>query len=118
LIRLTKLVKLAKGFVIAGYLFMIVGLLAFQIWSKIVGTGFVSTSIIYWCVLVGWIFLILNYRWNSSYSLIPAFILYVIAALLVVLGFQDAGEIAMRMGLIGWIVGIIQAFIGHKKRKC
>lgn len=71
-------------------------------------------EIIYWAILVIWIIAIWVLKKNSGFSLLLAFVLFIISATLTVLTFRNLAEPIMRVSLIGWIVGIFQALIEYR----
>lgn len=71
-------------------------------------------EIIYWAILVIWIIAIWGLKKNSGFSLLLAFVLFIISATLTVLTFRNLAEPIMRVSLIGWIVGIFQALIEYR----
>lgn len=110
-----KAIKLIKQILIVFYLLVFAGLLGLHVWVKLPGAGVSFESLIYWWILIGWIFAIVNFKWGSSASLIPAFFLFVVGAALVTLGFKGIAEIIMKVSFIGWLVGITQALIEYRK---
>lgn len=109
-----KRLKTLKVLFVAGFVIIFIGFLLLQAWSGISGLGFPYFSIIYWLTLFGWLFLIWNYKLESYQSLLPAFIFFVFGALLTVFGLFGIAEIFMRISLMGWLVGIVQALTEYK----
>lgn len=72
-------------------------------------------NLIYWIILICWILAIKIFKRDSNFALLPAFILFLIAASLTVLGLRNLAEPIMRVSLIGWIIGIFHALIEYKK---
>lgn len=111
-----KTIKIIKLTFVIFYLVVFVGLSVFQIWAKFSGLGVSFESLIYWWLLVGWVFLIINFKWGSSASLIPVFLLFILGAFFATVGFREVAETTMRISFIGWLVGIVQALVEYKKR--
>lgn len=72
-------------------------------------------EIVYWIILIVWILLIKILKKDSGKSLLVAFSLFLVAAILTVLNLQNLAEPIMRVSLIGWIIGIFHALIEYKK---
>lgn len=109
-----RALKLVKVLVIVSYIVIFLGLFGLQIWAQSTGSRFSVSSLIYWWVLFGWLGLIYWFKWGSSASLTPAFILFIIAALLTTVGLRGIGETVVRISFIGWMVGIVQALVEYK----
>ena len=114
---MNKLINSFKVLVVAMYLVILVALLGLQVWSKFIESGFSVVSFIYWMILFGWIGLIVNYKWSSSTSLVPALALFILGALLATIGFREIAETVMRISFIGWMVGITQALVEYKRNE-
>lgn len=71
-----------------------------------------STFLYFW-ILFGWIFLILVHKLKSRFTLAIAFILFSISALLTTVNLQIFAETIMRISLIGWMMGLIQALFEY-----
>lgn len=111
----TKIIKLGQFIGIILYLLLFIGLLIIQSLSLIFVSSLSVSSYIYWMIFLGWIFLIFKFRWKSSLSLLSAFILFIIAAILAIFRLNTAAETVMRVSFIGWMVGIGQALLEYRK---
>lgn len=111
----TKIIKLGQALGVTLYLVLFIGLLVVQGLSLILASSFSVSSYVYWMIFLGWIFLALKFRWDSSYSFLPAFILFLIAAILATFGLNAVAETIMRMSFIGWLVGMGQALVEYKR---
>lgn len=65
-------------------------------------------SLLHWWILFGWIFLNHLLGIKSKFTLIVAFILFLISALMTTIGLQTFAKIIMEISLIGWIIGFVQ----------
>lgn len=110
-----KTIKTIKLTFVIFYLVVFVGLSVLQIWTKLSELGVSFESLIYWWLLIGWVFLIINSKWGSSASLIPAFFLFILGAGVAIIGLKGVAESIMRVSFIGWLVGITQALIEYRK---
>lgn len=72
-------------------------------------------EIIYWIILFLLIIGVWILKRNSNFILYPAFMLFLVSAILTVLGFRNFAETLMRVSLIFWIVGIVQALFEYRK---
>lgn len=111
------LVKFIKKCLVFIYILVFLVLVALQSWFQVAQTGFSVSSLIYWMILVGWLFSIWNFKLRSSFSLKIAFALFVVAVLFTTLGLVSVGEPMMRVSFIGWMAGVVQAFIEYNKGK-
>lgn len=66
---------------------------------------------LYFWVVSGWIFLVLILRLKSRITFIIVFILFLISAFLTAVSLQSVAETVMRISLIGWLMGFVQALI-------
>lgn len=72
-------------------------------------------ELLYLAIIIIWVLGIIIYKKNSDYALIPAFLLFLVSALLTVFNLRDIAELIMRISFIGWIIGIFGALIEYKK---
>ena len=100
-----------KKTAIAVYVLILTGSLAIFAWLNWGGYGLSISPFIYWWILLGWIFVVWQYKLKSIASLIFAFMLFLAAATVAVLGIRPLAEGMMRLSLLGWIVGIAQALL-------
>ncbi len=70
---------------------------------------------VYLVIITLWILAIIFFKKDSSYSLIPAFFLFLVSAFFAVFNLMDISEQIMRISFIGWIIGIFHALIEYKK---
>lgn len=112
-----KSLKLIKYSLMAFYLVWFIALLFLQVWSYIVGSGISFSSLIYWTILLGWLYLIWKFRLTSSFSFKIGLGLFVIAALFTILRLLWLGETIMRLSFIGFLIGIIQALLEYRYNK-
>ena len=69
---------------------------------------------IYLVVTIVWLFWIFFYK-KGNYTFRLAFILFLTSALFAVLNLSIVAEQIMRISFIGWIIGIVNALIEHRK---
>lgn len=72
---------------------------------------------IYYFILAIWIFFSWFLKKRSTFSLYPAFVLFVLAALFVLFGERSLAETFMRLSLVGWLIGIPHALIEVVNKK-
>jgi len=72
-------------------------------------------EIVYWYILLSWIAIIWFSKKTSNFAFYPAFILFLISAVLTVVGLRSLAEPIMRVSFIGWLIGIFKALIEYKK---
>ncbi len=110
-----KKFKLIKYFFVTLYLCWLFTLLLLQVLSYITGSGISFSSLIYWTILVGWIYLIWKLRLTSSFSFKAGLFLFVISTIFTILRLLLVAETIMRLSFIGFLIGIIQALIEYKR---
>lgn len=68
-----------------------------------------SYSLLFWWLLFFYISCAWNFSLDSGFTLWVAFILFLISSLLTLLNLGILGEFILRLSLIAWIIGLIQA---------
>ena len=113
-----KKVVLKKVKIVVGISFLtfFLGLIAFQVWLNYSLSSFSVLSFIYWFLFFGWIGSILNFKLSSAASLVPAFTLFIVGAILETFGSGDLAEGVLRLSFIGWLIGIAQALIEFRRQ--
>lgn len=97
----------AKTLIIV-YFIIFFGILLSGIW-------FSTESILYWWLLLGWVYYVFVNKGNNPKTLFTAFILFIVGVILKVFNLNNMAEVAMRISLIGWLVGIGQTLVEYKK---
>lgn len=94
--------------------FGILGLVAVLSMSRL--NPFFASLIYLWilgiCIATIWLF-----KLSSSPILLLSFGLFILAAILTTVGITSTAEIIMRLSLIGWLIGFIQASYEYLLRK-
>lgn len=70
---------------------------------------------LYWLILFLWVGGIFYLKKDSRFALYPAFVLFIVSAVLTVIGFRNVAEPIMRVSFIGWLIGIFMALIEYKR---
>lgn len=109
------IIKIAKIIIGINLLILLLGLIVFQVWLNISLSDFSVLSLIYWIMFVGWIGIIIKFKWTSVITLTIAFTFYIVGAILVTFGFSGLAEGVLRISVIGWILGIVQALLEYRK---
>lgn len=112
---MNKFIKIIKFLVVGIYLTAFVVLILFQIWSILMSLDISVSPQIYWFSLVGWVFLIRNFKLRSSFSFKIGFVFFVLAAVFATFGFRIIAETIMRVSFIGFLIAIAQSLIEYKK---
>lgn len=107
-------IKYLKNSLIVIYTVLFGVLILFQIFLLVSNSSYSISSYIYWLILVGWIYKIKEKRLSSDITLRVAFIISVIAVISHFLGLRFVSETIMRIGFIGWIIGLVQAIIEYR----
>jgi len=110
-----KILKIVKLLLFGVYVVIFLGLLALQLWAGITESGFFVSWLIYWMILLGWLFILFNFKLESEASFILGFVTFVFAAIFAILGLRLIAETVMRVGFIFWLVGMGQALIEYQK---
>lgn len=110
-----KAIRVIKPILAFFYFLVFIGLLLLQVWLRLSGSGISMESLIYWWILIGWVLAIINFKWKSSVSLVPAFLFFAFGAALVTVGLDGIAEKVMRISFLGWMVGIVQALVEYRK---
>lgn len=84
----------------------IIIVMAFMVGQFIFNPPF--SDIVYWSILAFLVMLNWNLNLTGKFSLSAAFIIFLLSALVVSIGFLDIGERFMRLSLMFWITGLIQ----------
>lgn len=71
-------------------------------------------EIVYWLILFIFILIIWIMKKNSGFALSIAFTLFILAAILTVFNLRNLAETFMRLSLIGWLIGILQALLEYR----
>lgn len=109
-------IKTKLKFVLILLLIMsLVLLLVVQAWLYMTESFLTLSSVIYWLTALVWVILLILYKLKSTFSMFVAFILLIISAVLSVFGLSSFGETIMRLSLIGWLLGIVQALLEYRK---
>jgi hypothetical protein len=109
-----KIVKIIFGVIL---LVMLVGFGAFLYWVDYAQLSFPILSSLYWLLAIIWVGSIVYFKWNSTVSLVFAILLYIIGAILMIVGLESSAEGFLRLSIIGWMVGITQALLEYKKEQ-
>ena len=72
-------------------------------------------ELVYWLILFSWVAVIWFSKKTSNFAFYPAFVLFIIAAVLTVFGLRSLAEPIMRISFIGWLIGIFKALMEYKK---
>lgn len=72
-------------------------------------------ELVYWFILFAWVAVMWFSKKTSNFALYPAFVLFLISAVLTVIGLRSLAEPVMRISFIGWLIGIFKALIEYKK---
>lgn len=70
-------------------------------------------SLIYWLILMLFIFTIWLFKISSKIVLPISFGLFIIAGLLTTFNLTIMAEMIMRISLLGWLIGVIQAIFEY-----
>lgn len=73
--------------------------------------GYYFEQYMYWLVLIGLLYFIWQFKQNSGFALYFSFILFIISAIIVSLGFKSVGEFVMRLSFILLLTGYVQSLI-------
>lgn len=71
-------------------------------------------EVVYWLIFIIWISIILFSKKDSTFAFYPAFILFLLAAVLTVFNLRSIAEPIMRISFIGWLIGIFKALIEYR----
>ncbi len=110
-----KIIKKIKPILISIYLLILFILVGIQSWAQIFELGFSVSSIIYWFIFVGWIFVLILFNKNSKLTLQLSLGMFIVGVVMFIFGFKVAAETLMRVSMIGWLIGVVQAVIEYKK---
>lgn len=113
--KLIGLFKFAKVAVLMFYCLFFIVIIFLQFWSNRISSSFSISPLTYWTILVGWLMLVLNYKWRSPNLMIQALIFFITGVFFATVGLKVLAEFVMRISFIGWIVGIIQRLIEYGK---
>lgn len=106
-----------KKFISYSYIFSIVLLVILQyLWSSR-GYGIAVSSLTYWMIFVGWVYVTINKKFKSNVTFNIAFTLFFMASLFTIINMRVVGEIIMKLSYIGWLIGAFQALIEYKKKE-
>ena len=108
--------KIIRKSLVILFIVIFVLCMLFVIWQNVMSYQ-VSSTPVYWVVIVGWVFIITNYNLASSTSIFLAIILFIVGVSLSVLGIWSISEIFMQLSIIGVLLGAIQALWELKKRQ-
>ncbi len=108
--------KFLKRFFFA-YVGLFLFLLFFNAWAKYAELNFSISLIFYWMFLIAWLWAILIWKLTSNFSLKFVFTLTIIGMFIFTIGLADISEVILRLGFVGWLVGIVQALIEYKRNE-
>lgn len=96
------------------YIFGLLGLVVVHLLSSR-GIGSSLQNILYWYIFLGWVWAVSIFALKSTVSLFLALVLFVIAVVVKIVGPQDLSQAMLRVSILGWLVGILQALIEYIK---
>lgn len=71
----------------------------------------------YWYILLAWLILIWRFRLNSGLSMKLGLLLFILSATSYLTTLVNISEVLMRLSLIGFLIGILQAFFEYLKNR-
>ncbi len=86
-------------------------------WSKYNLSSLNLTPLLYWELFIGWVWLVKSKHKKPEISFKSGLAFYAAGTIVSVLGFLNFSEVLMRLGFIGWYVGIVQAIINIVRNK-
>ncbi len=108
--------KLVKNLAILTYLIMFFLSLLLITWEAVMSYR-ISFTFIYWEILIGWIYIVFKLRRSSLFSLMTAFVFFIIGATLAVFGLWNVAETFMNLCLIGYLLGVLHALLEIKGKQ-
>jgi len=106
--------KILKRFLFI-YIGFFVFLLLIELWARYAKVNFSISFLFYWMYLIALILVILIWKLTSDFSLKLAFILTLCGMFFAIFNISNLAEVILRLGFVGWIVGIIQAAVEFRK---
>ncbi len=100
-----------------GYIILFILLLLVESWAKYAEINFSISFIFYWMFLIAWLLAVLIWKFSSNFSMKLAFMLTLCAIALFILGLIGISEVLLRLGFVGWMVGVIQALVEYKNKR-
>lgn len=107
--------KIIKILLLAMLLVIFFGLIIAEIWLNDLLSDLSISNYMYWVIFVTWIYIIAAFKVESRTSLVIAFVLYIAASFITIVGGDGYAEIIMRVSFMGWVLGIMQALLEYRK---
>ena len=71
---------------------------------------------IYWLIFLIWILYAYFSKKESLHHLWIALSLFILAAILQIISFDNLAEPIMRVSLLGWVIGLFMSYVEYQKK--